>query len=77
MLLSEPLHEELDVLALFNPESTLAGIKIHHDAPHPAIAAGQRLFDKGLITQVDGGYLTPLGQEVVRHLDSVVTILKR
>ena len=75
MSLPDNVLHELNVLALFNPRSTLEGIKIHHDATSDAIAAGERLFTKGLITQPDGGYLTPLGQEVLRHLDSVLTIL--
>ena len=75
MSLAEPKHHELTVLALYNPSSILEGIKIHHEASTDIIAAGQRLFDKGLISQPDGGYLTSLGQEALRHLDAVMTIL--
>jgi uncharacterized protein (TIGR02647 family) len=75
MPFSIDIQQEISVLALFNPESTLEGIKVHHNAEQEAIAATRRLFDKGLVTQPDGGYLTPLGQEAVRHLDSFMTIL--
>ena len=75
MPFSLDIQQELRVLALFNPASTLEGIKVHHSAGQEAIAATRRLYDKSLITQPDGGYLTSLGQEAVRHLDGFLTIL--
>ena len=54
---------ELEFLSRFDLGSLLTGIKVHHDAPADVIAAAQRLFDKGMITQTDGGYLTDLGRE--------------
>jgi len=75
MTLSKATLDELRLLSMFNPESTLAGIKVHHTASPDDIAATQRLYDKGLITLVDGGYLTSLGQDAIRHLDAVTTIL--
>jgi uncharacterized protein (TIGR02647 family) len=32
-------------------------------------------YEKGLTTQVDGGYLTSLGQEAAKHAQSLLTIL--
>ena len=52
------LLEELNVLALFNLDTDLEGIKVHSSADQSKVIAASRLFDKGLITQVDGGYLT-------------------
>ncbi|MCK9469891.1 MAG: TIGR02647 family protein [Porticoccaceae bacterium] len=75
MPFSLDIQQELRVLALFNPASTLEGIKVHHSANQESIAATRRLYDKSLITQPDGGYLTSLGQEAVRHLDGFLTIL--
>lgn len=75
MALPDSTLQEISILALFNPASTLEGIKVHHDANPAAIAAAKRLFDKGLITLPDGGYLTSLGQDAVQHLDGLVTIL--
>jgi len=75
MALPVPIMDEINILALFNPASILEGIKVHHDADPAAIAAAKRLYDKGLISLPDGGYLTPLGQEAVRHLDGLVTIV--
>lgn len=76
MALPDSTLQEISILTLFNPASTLAGIKVHHDADPAAIEAAKRLFDKGLITLPDGGYLTTLGQDAVRHLDGLVTILE-
>lgn len=75
MSLPTEIQQEIHMLALFDPASTLAGIKVHHDAEPAAIAAIERLHAKGLVTLPDGGYLTTLGQEAVRHLDGLVTIL--
>lgn len=75
MALSKTILDEIRLLSLYNPDSTLAGIKVHHTASPDDIAATQRLYDKGLITLADGGYLTPLGQDAIRHLDAVTTIL--
>ena len=32
-------------------------------------------FAKGMITQADGGYLTPLGQQVAEQAQALVTLL--
>ncbi len=52
---------ELNLLLRY-PETSMEGLKIHHDADPDIIAAAQSLFDKGLTTQKDGGYLTDLGR---------------
>lgn len=66
---------ELDVLMLFDLTSSQEGIKIHKTAEPIAISAAQRLFEKGFITQVDGGYLTDLGNEAAEHTQSLYTML--
>ena len=58
---------ELDVLMLFNSPSSLDGIKIHKTAEPRVIAAAKQLFEAGFTTQVDSGYLTPLGIEAAEH----------
>jgi uncharacterized protein (TIGR02647 family) len=75
MLYNQNLLDELNILARYNLESTQEGIKIHKDAAPEVIAAGQRLFDKGLIDHQDGGYLTHLGLEVAEKVQSVLMIL--
>ncbi len=58
----DALMQEINLLLKF-PDTSLEGIKIHRDADVELIEAARRLFDKGLITRSDGGYLTDLGRE--------------
>lgn len=74
--LSGALIHELELLTLFSVSSTLEGIKIHHEAAAARIAAGESLFAKGLTTQADGGYLTPLGVEAAEHVHAALQILR-
>jgi len=66
---------ELDVLMLFNSSSSLEGVKIHKTAEARVISAAQHLYENGFITQVDGGYLTPLGAQAAEHAHSLFTLL--
>ena len=66
---------ELHVLMLFDISSTQEGIKIHKSAEPDVIAAAQRLYEKGFITQADGGYLTRLGTEAAEHTQLLFTML--
>lgn len=66
---------ELEMLRLFNLDSTLEGLKVHHDAGTAAIEAAKRLHSKGLTTQPDGGYLTGLGRDAAEHAQVLLTIL--
>ena len=71
----EQMHE-LDVLIRFNLESsTFQGIKVHHNANPEVIDAVRRLHAKGLITQVDGGYLTDLGRKAAEHAQILLLML--
>ena len=69
------LVAELEILVLFPLDSTKEGLKVHQTAASAAIAAAKRLFDKDLITQPDGGYLTSLGRDAAQHTQSLLTIL--
>ncbi len=62
-MFSNEVQEELEVLSLFSSDSMQEGIKVHASADPKVISATKRLNSKGLITQIDGGYLTPLGIE--------------
>ena len=66
---------ELEVLCLYNLDSMQEGIKVHSSAGAERVAAAQRLFGKGLISQDDGGYLTSLGIEAAAHAQAVLTVL--
>ncbi len=67
MTYTEAQCEELRILSLFDLSAPLEGIKVHTSAANSDIEATKRLFEKGLVTQVDGGYLTPTGQKAAEH----------
>ncbi|MCX7093716.1 MAG: TIGR02647 family protein [Methylobacter sp.] len=73
---TQDLVEELNILVRYNLRTTQEGIKIHKTAPPEMCAAAHRLFEKGLISLDDGGYLTNLGLETAKQAQSVLDILK-
>ena len=76
MMFTADILDEINVLACFNLDSSQEGIKVHAStAETDVINATKRLFEKGLITQADGGYLTPLGHEAAEHLRMGADIL--
>ncbi|MDA0788005.1 MAG: TIGR02647 family protein [Proteobacteria bacterium] len=76
MELSEDFFADVELLNLFTLDSAQAGLKIHHNAAPRRIASAKRLFDKHLITQVDGGYLTPLGISTAEHAQILISVLQ-
>ena len=76
MSLTPELLDELDLLNLFDLDSTQGGLKIHHTAEPRKIEAAQRLFEKGIISQKDGGYLTDRGLETAEHVQVLVNMLQ-
>ena len=75
MTISTDLLNEMHVLSMFDLSTTQQGIKVHHDADNAIIQATLRLFEKGLVTQEDGGYLTGLGRDAALHVHDLLTIL--
>ena len=75
MVMTEELVEEINILAHYNLASIQEGIKVHGSAKQEVITATKRLFEKGLVSQVDGGYLTDLGVEAAEHVQALLTIL--
>ncbi len=75
MSLSTEFLEELELLNLFNLDNTQLGLKIHHEANPARIAAAKRLFEKGMISLVDGGYLTGIGIDAAEHTQALVDVL--
>ena len=75
MSFTPELVAELEILALFNLDSSQEGLKIHQTAAPKAIAAAKRLYDKELIDQPDGGYLTSLGRDAAQNIQILLTIL--
>lgn len=69
------LVDELNALIRFDPATTQQGVKVHKTADAAVIAATQRLHSKGLLTQVDGGYLTELGRNAAEHAQAALALL--
>lgn len=69
------LVHELNTLIRFDLETSQQGIKVHKNADPDVIAATRRLYDKGLLTLADGGYLTGLGRDAAEHAQAMLTIL--
>lgn len=74
-VLNADLVQEIDLLNLFDLNSVQHGIKIHHEADPARIAAAQRLYAKGMISQQDGGYLTDRGLEAAEHAQALLRLL--
>lgn len=75
MPISSELFEEIALLSLFNLDNTQEGLKIHHEAAPARIDAARRLFDKDMITLLDGGYLTGHGVEAAEHTRKLMNLL--
>ena len=69
------LTAELNLILKFPSNSLMQGLKIHQDADPTIIEAGKRLFDKGVVTQPDGGYLTNLGYDLAEHAKVIQSAL--
>ncbi len=75
MSFDQQLTEELNLILKFPNKSLMQGLKIHHDAAPEMIDAAQRLFNKGIVTQPDGGYLTDLGHDLAEHAQIIQSAL--
>jgi len=75
MPFTSDLVHELNTLIRFDLATSQQGIKVHKTADPAVIAATLRLHEKGLLTQVDGGYLTGLGRDAAEHAQAALTIL--
>jgi uncharacterized protein (TIGR02647 family) len=75
MVYTPDLIAELEILSLFKRSTTREGIKVHKNADEAVIAATSRLYNKGILSQPDGGYLTQRGLEAAEHADHLLAIL--
>jgi len=73
--LSKEFFADVELLNLFTLDSSQAGLKIHHEAAPERIASAKRLFGKELVTQIDGGYLTPQGIQAAEHAQILIRVL--
>ena len=67
MTFTSNMVAELNLLLKFPNKSLMQGLKIHNDAESEVLDAVQRLFEKGIVTLPDGGYLTELGHDLFDH----------
>lgn len=76
MVFNTDLIEEMNLLTQYNLKNEQDGLKIHHDAAIELQSAAQRLYDKGITSQHDGGYLTDLGRKAAEHAQDLRMILR-
>ncbi|MBS1198103.1 MAG: hypothetical protein H6R18_1888 [Proteobacteria bacterium] len=69
------LIDEMNTLLRFDLDTAHTGLKIHSTADAALITTSERLHAKGLLTQVDGGYLTSLGREAADKAQRLLSIL--
>jgi uncharacterized protein (TIGR02647 family) len=67
--------EELNLLLQFDSSTLERGIKVHSNARPEVIVACKHLFDRGLVGQADGGYLTDAGIEALAHAQTLAGLL--
>lgn len=67
--------EELNLLLQFPVATASSGIKVHSTTRAEVITACESLFDKGLVDQPDGGYLTDAGIEAHGHAQALSGLL--
>ncbi len=75
MKFNQDVIDEINVLLQFDLSNSQQGIKIHHTAEPTAIAAAERLHNKGLVDHSDGGYLTALGRTAAEHAQAMYSAL--
>jgi uncharacterized protein (TIGR02647 family) len=76
MTLDPQLIQQIELLLLFDLRNTQEGLKVHHNANPGMVEAAERLYELGIITLKDGGYLTPRGQEAAELAVALVGILQ-
>ncbi|GAB56054.1 hypothetical protein GPUN_1939 [Glaciecola punicea ACAM 611] len=75
MSFTKELVDELNLILKFPDKSLMQGIKIHNNADPALVNAAQRLFEKGIVDQHDGGYLTNLGHDLAEHATIIQSAL--
>jgi len=73
---TQELVDELNLLMQFDLNSIQEGIKIHSSAGKDMVRAAERLHEKGITSQNDGGYLTDFGIECAEKAQTLHSVLK-
>ena len=74
MHIDPELIDELNLLKRFSMGGPVA-MNVHDNPDQAVIAAAARMFEKGLITAVDGGQLTANGRAAIEHMESLFNLL--
>ena len=72
----EELISEIKLIIQFPRNSRMSGIKLHADVEDSLRQAAVRLHAKGIISQVDGGYLTDRGIEAANYAHWLLDALR-
>lgn len=68
--------DQLNLLLQFDSSSLDRGLKVHSSTRRELIEACLVLFEKGLVSQSDGGYLTNAGVEARAHAQALAGLLR-
>ena len=74
MHIDRELVDEIILLRRFGMGGPVA-MDIHENSDPAVIAAAARMYEKGLITSVDGGAFTDSGRKAAHHLDQLMSLL--
>lgn len=77
MIYTQQRIAELEILSLFNLDNHQEGLKVRTNAGADFLNAIARLHEKGLVSQIDGGYLTSLGRDAAEHVQALNQILDK
>ncbi|MCH7881225.1 MAG: TIGR02647 family protein [Proteobacteria bacterium] len=75
MHLDPELIEELNLLMRLHLNTSSEGISISGTADPAVVAAAKRLFQKGLVSQEDGGRLTDAGSEAADLMNQLTNLM--
>ena len=67
--------QDLALLARYDLTNLELGIKLHQDSDPELRESALRLYQKGVITEADGGFLTPFGVSLLEYLDHLLNAL--
>ena len=67
--------QDLALLARYDLTNLELGIKLHQDSDPELRESALRLYQKGVITAADGGFLTPFGVSLLEYLDHLLNAL--
>ena len=74
MHLDSELIEEITLLKRFSMGGAVA-MDLQDNTDPAMLAAAKRMFEKGLISALDGGRLTESGEAAVEHLNGLMSFL--